>query len=101
MPSAPMQAILFDYNIAESGLYEVEVQLITGPEFGKVQILIDGAATGEVVDCNSDDVGTSGLIEIGAVRMMARNSHTIGFRSVDEKAVGIDCYVIKKTVKDD
>ena len=101
MPSAPMQAILFDYNIAESGLYEFEVQLITGPEFGKVQILIDGAATGEVVDCNSDDVGTSGLIEIGAVRMMARNSHTIGFRSVDEKAVGIDCYVIKKTVKDD
>jgi len=96
MPSASMQAILFDYSIAESGTYGFEVQFMTGPEFGKVQVLIDGAATGEVVDCNSEDVGTSGLIEIGTVRMMARDSHAIGFRSVDEKTVGIDCYVIKK-----
>ncbi|MDA9860409.1 DUF2961 domain-containing protein [Planctomycetota bacterium] len=96
MPSAPMQAILFDYSIAESGKYSFEVQLMTGPGFGKVQVLIDGKATGEIIDCNSDDVGTSGLIAVGAVRMMARNSHVLGFRSVDEKAIGIDCYIIKK-----
>lgn len=96
MPSAPMQAILFDYSIAESGKYSFEVQLMTGPGFGKAQVLIDGKATGEVIDCNSDDVGTSGLIAVGAVRMMARNSHVLGFRSVDEKAIGIDCYIIKK-----
>ena len=96
MPSAPMQAILFDYSIAESGNYSFEVQLMTGPGFGKAQVLIDGKATGEVIDCNSDDVGTSGLIAVGAVRMMARNSHVLGFRSVDEKAIGIDCYIIKK-----
>ena len=96
MPSAPMQAILFDYSIAESGKYSFEVQLMTGPGFGKAQVLIDGKATGEIIDCNSDDVGTSGLIAVGAVRMMARNSHVLGFRSVDEKAIGIDCYIIKK-----
>ena len=96
VPSSLMQAILFDYSIAESGKYSFAVQLMTGPEFGKVQVLVDGAATGEVVDCNSVTVGTSGLIEIGTVRMMARDSHSIGFRSVDEKAIGIDCYVIKK-----
>jgi hypothetical protein len=38
------------------------------------------------------------LIAVGAVRMMARDSHVLGFRSVDEKAIGIDCYIIKKTV---
>ena len=96
MPSASMQAILFDYSISESGKYSFEVQLMTGPGFGKVQVLIDGVATGEVIDCNAADVGTSGLIAVGAVRMMARNSHVLGFRSVDEKAIGIDCYVIKK-----
>ena len=96
MPSAPMQAILFDYSIAESGTYSFEVQLMTGPSFGKAQVLIDGKATGEVIDCNSDDVGTSGLIAVGAVRMMARDSHVLGFRSVDEKPIGIDCYIIKK-----
>ena len=96
VPSAPNQAILFDYSITESGQYSFEVQLMMGPSFGKVQVLIDGKATGEVIDCYSDDVGTSGLIAVGSVRMMARNSHVLGFRSVDKKTIGIDCYIIKK-----
>ena len=95
-PSDSMQAVIFDFTIADSGKYDFSIQFATGPEFGKVQVLIDGKATGDTIDCSADELGASGLLKIGEVRMMARDSHTIGFRSVDEKAVGIDCYVIEK-----
>ncbi len=98
-PSDSMQAVIYDFAIAESGTFDFKVQLMTGPEFGKVQVLIDGRATGEVIECHSDGLGITGLIDIGTVRMMARESHSLGFRSVDEKTVGVDCYIVSKTEK--
>ncbi|MBC8369736.1 MAG: DUF2961 domain-containing protein [Planctomycetes bacterium] len=99
MPSSSMQAVVFDFSIADSGTHDFKLQLMTGPEFGKVQVLIDGAAIGEVIDCSAEVDGVSGLLDLGSRRMMARESHTIGFRSVDEKPVGIDCYLVQAVKK--
>ncbi|MDP6963532.1 MAG: SbmA/BacA-like family transporter, partial [Planctomycetota bacterium] len=96
MPAGPSQAVIYDFGIADSGKFDFSVQFMTGPQFGKVQVLVDGYSLGEVIDCNSDELGVTEVINLGQKRMMARDSHTIGFRSVDEKAVGIDCYLIEK-----
>jgi hypothetical protein len=96
-PSDSAQAIIFDFGIPDSGKFDFKLQLMTGPDYGKVQVLVDGKAMGEVIDCHATVDGVSGLIELGDRRMMAREMHTIGFRSLDEKAIGIDCYVVQTT----
>jgi|MDSW01.1.fsa_nt_gb hypothetical protein len=93
-PSKSNDGLFYTFEIEKSGRYELEVQLVRDQGMGAVQVLLNGVAVGEVIDCADNRFGVTGLISFGEQRMMARNNHTIGFRSVNGDPIGIDCFRI-------
>ena len=80
-----------------SARYQLEVYLTMAPNYGVVQIWLDGRKVGEPIDCYAPRVIPSGRIdvEVGALR---RGRHEAAFEIVGrneqstDSFCGIDCY---------
>ncbi|MCH7228133.1 DUF2961 domain-containing protein [Haloferula sp. A504] len=64
------------FTVAEGGKYELLVVLTKGPDYGVVQLSIDGGKLGEPIDCHDETVTTTGEISLGHLDLAA-GKHTL------------------------
>lgn len=83
-------SFLMPFALGASGKYTLFAQFAKGEGYGQFEILIDGRVVGEPLDCSGEGLIPSGELELATLRMMARNDHTLSFRSLDGKPIGLD-----------
>ena len=88
----PSDLVAFPFALKESGKYKVMVQMAKGEGYGQCELLIDGRVVGMLYDGAGEGLQPSGELEVVTMRMMARNDHSLAFRSLDGKAIGIDYF---------
>ena len=90
--------IEFPIRLEEDYSGILKAVLTTGPDFGKVQLLLDGELLGEAIDCYSSAIENTGLISLSQVNLKA-GEHTLrvevpGKNSASTGYVfGLDCLV--------
>jgi hypothetical protein len=94
------------FPVERPGAYRVHARFATGGEFGRVQVLVDGRALGEPIDCRtalprdplggqpadeSDGAAAPGpRIQLGTLRLLPRRDHTLSLRALDGTPIGLD-----------
>jgi hypothetical protein len=84
------------FHAPRDGIYRVDVYMAYAPDYGQIQLSLDGEAMGEPFDAYGPLVTTSGPVELGEMDLSA-GEHTLGFMVVGKNAessgysFGIDC----------
>jgi len=94
------------FPVERPGAYRVHARFAIGTEFGRVQVLIDGRAMGEPIDCGAAatraPVGEEQVVDaggtavpgpqvlLGTLRLLPRRDHTLSLRALDGTPVGLD-----------
>jgi hypothetical protein len=92
-PSFQGQFLAFTADVPTGGVYTVAVEALTGPEAGRVQLLVQDQPIGAVVDLRADARGVSGIRPLGEVELRAGpNPISFSIESGDPKtpARGVD-----------
>ena len=82
--------------VAMAGRHRLEVGFTKGPNFGRVQLHVDGAPIGDVVDTFDPDIGPMGMTSLGAAELRP-GAHRIRFTAAGKNPqatacdMGIDC----------
>ena len=98
----PGAKLELEFPVATESTYDVELVLTMAPDYGIVQVLIDGEALGGPIDCYDVDVVTTGVLSLGS-RKFSAGDHKLGFQitGANPKAakgymVGIDYLRLEK-----
>ncbi len=82
--------------VATAGQYRLDVYMTQTPDFGQVQVLLDGATAGVPIELYAPSVMPSGPITLGTFDLAAK-THSLTFKVVGKNALspyyslGIDC----------
>lgn len=88
--------VTLEFGVDMDGSYELEVYFTRAPDYGIVEVLVDGELIGKRFDGYSPQVEPSGKVSIGVIKL-SKGSHTITFRVVGKNEnstnyfMGIDC----------
>ncbi len=101
--ATPRARLNLEFEVEETGEYELGAVLTTARDYAMVNLQLDGVALGSTLDLyDYPDVRTTGLISFG-VRRIEQGTHrlrleTIGANdsAVPAHMVGLDCLVLKK-----
>jgi len=75
----PGATLELELPVAKDGTYEVEVVLTMAPDYGIVQVLLDGEPLGSPVDCYDPSVITTGVLSNGPKKLTA-GAHKLGLQ---------------------
>jgi hypothetical protein len=98
--AGPGSFVAFDLPIPEPREYELSAQFSRGPEYGRVQVSLDGRALGAPFDGYAAAPAPSGRVPLGRVRL-ERGDHEIRFEVVGKNEaasahrVGLDALVLE------
>jgi cytochrome c553 len=92
----PADTLGLKFDLPEANEYVLNPYLTQGPEFGRVELLLDDQPLGPAIDCHAEKIGR--LQPLGwTVRQMAAGEHTLKIRfveggksSVEQPAIGLD-----------
>jgi hypothetical protein len=73
----------FRFQVRTSGRYQIALYATRAPDFGQVQVAIDGGDVGSPWEAWAPVVLPSGRIILGEIQL-DRGAHTIGFRTVGQ-----------------
>jgi len=98
--AGPGSFVAFDLPIPEAREYDLAAQFSRGPEYGRVQVSVDGRPLGAVFDGWAAAPAPSGRVPLGRVRL-ERGDHEIRFEVVGKNDaaagyhVGLDALVLE------
>lgn len=84
--------------VSTTGQFLLEVGLTKGPEYGLVQVRLDGAPIGEVIDTFDPEIRPMGLTRLETVDLRP-GSHRIGFAAVGKNPQATDHKIGIDTLK--
>ncbi len=101
--ATPRARLTLEFEIEESGRYELAAVMTTARDYAMVNLQLDGVALGSTLDLyHYPKVGTTGLVPFGT-RQIGKGSHrlrleTIGTNpsAIPAYMVGLDCLVLKR-----
>ena len=101
--AVPRARLDLEFDVSESGTYDVAAVMTTARDYAKVNLQLDGQALGTTMDLyDYPDVGTTGVIELGQ-RQLDAGKHRLRIETVGahESAVraymvGLDCLILRK-----
>jgi hypothetical protein len=91
--------VVLEFEVGESRSYELDVYFTKAPDYGIVEVLVDGKVVGKPFDGYSPTVEPSGKVNFGIIEL-SKGKHSIEFRTVgkNEKStnyfMGIDCFTL-------
>ncbi|MBI5093474.1 MAG: DUF2961 domain-containing protein [Candidatus Hydrogenedentes bacterium] len=92
-------------EVAKAGSYTLTVQLTKAPDYGIVQVYVDGEKAGSPIDLYSEGVAASGVVDLG-VQKLEKGDHKLTFEitGTNPKAkpaymVGLDYVKLEPSVK--
>ncbi len=100
-PGAAQNILVFPFALQTPGNFRILTQFAKGPEYGDFEVLLDGRRLGEIHHATADALAPSGEVEMGQLRLMARDDHTLAFRSLDGKPLGIDYFRLESVASPD
>jgi hypothetical protein len=89
----------FEVGVLRAGVYTLEVRLSRAPDYGVVEVSLDGKPVGKVFDGFQDRVAAPSRVALGAVRLEA-GDHRLRFTVVGRNPqatnyyLGIDCLAV-------
>jgi hypothetical protein len=90
-------ALIFGLPVEQAGMYRLELYLTSAPDFGRIQVYLDGKPVGEPIDLYTPMVMPTGAISVGTFDLSAQ-THQLTFMVVgtNEKSknysFGLDCF---------
>jgi hypothetical protein len=101
--ATPRARMELEFEIEQSGEYDVAAVLTTARDYAKVNLQLDGVALGSTLDLyDYPDVQTTGLISFGK-RVLEKGTHRLRLETVGNNPsavpahmVGLDCLVLTK-----
>jgi hypothetical protein len=101
--SAKLDGILrFDMPVNLPGNYALDLYATKAPDYGQIQVLLDGNPFGKVIDLYAASVMPSGRIPVGIAKL-ENGTHLFDFRVVGKNATannynfGLDSYTLNAT----
>ncbi len=100
----PSDSLVLEFNVAQTGTYQLGIQLAKAVDYGIVELSLDGKPLGAPIDLYHEGVIATGLIPMGSHRLdKGKHQLTARIAGASEKAVkgymvGLD-YISLKPVK--
>lgn len=91
--AGPGAQLDLDLPVTEAGTYDVEVVMTMAPDYGIVQLLIDGEPLGTPVDGYATDVLTTGVVSFGPMSLKP-GDHKVGFRIEGANPKAVPLYMV-------
>jgi len=91
--------VVLEFEVGERRNYELDIYFTKAPDYGIVEVLVDGKVVGKPFDGYSPTVEPSGKVNFGIIEL-SEGKHTIEFRTIgkNEKStnyfMGIDCITL-------
>jgi hypothetical protein len=91
----PGDSLDFEFSAPQSGLYALELILTRAPDYGAVELLLDGQPLGDhpIVDLYAPVVVTSGVVRFDPQRLEA-GKHTLTMRLVGKNPQAAEAYMV-------
>lgn len=101
--ASPPAGLTLEFDVNETGDYEIGAVLTTARDYAMVDLQLDGTPLGTTLDLyNYPDVRTTGLIKFGP-RTLKQGTHRLMLQTVGSNPsavpahmVGLDCLVLQK-----
>jgi tetratricopeptide (TPR) repeat protein len=79
-------------DVPETSRYTLEVRLTRAPDFGRIEVALDGRKKGAVFDGYDERVGPAAPIRLGTVELR-KGSHRLRFTAVDKNPRSSDFFM--------
>jgi serine/threonine protein kinase/WD40 repeat protein len=93
-------SVTLEIDVPEAGEYHLDIYFTMAPDYGVLEVFVDGRQVGNRFDGFCREVAPSGGIALGAAQLI-RGKHRIRFRVLDKNPastnyhMGIDCLELK------
>jgi hypothetical protein len=90
-------ALIFGLPVQQAGKYRLDLYLTSAPDFGRIQVYLDGKVVGEVIDLYMPLVMPTGAISVGTFDLSA-GTHQLTFLVIgtnsksNNYSFGLDCF---------
>lgn len=91
--AGPGAQLDLELPVTEAGVYDIEVVMTMAPDYGVVQLLLDGQPIGTPVDGYATDVLTTGVVTNGP-KVLNVGDHKIGFRIDGANPKAVRAYMV-------
>ena len=81
-------------DITRDDLWEVSAIVTRGPDYGRIDLLIDGKQVGRTYDCAGTESSAGTVATFGRVHI-AKGSQDLTLRLISGKRIGLDGYLIQ------
>ena len=96
LKSASTDTLAFSIEAGHKDVYEISTVLTEGPEYGMVELAVNGAVVGEPYDCYHDTLLAGTFVTFGATVLNSGRNHIVLKRvgkAMDK--IGVDSYYIR------
>ncbi len=96
LKSASTDTLAFSIEAGHKDVYEISTVLTEGPEYGMVELAVNGAVVGEPYDCYHDTLLAGSFVTFGSTVLNAGRNHIVLKRvgkAMDK--IGVDSYYIR------
>ena len=96
LKSASTDTLAFSIEAEHKDVYEISTVLTEGPEYGMVELAVNGAVVGEPYDCYHDTLLAGSFVTFGATVLNSGKNHIVLKRvgkAMDK--IGVDSYYIR------
>ena len=96
LKSASTDTLAFSIEAGHKDVYEISTVLTEGPEYGMVELAVNGAVVGEPYDCYHDSLLAGTFVTFGRTVLNAGRNHIVLKRvgkAMDK--IGVDSYYIR------
>jgi len=86
----PNASITLEVNISKEGVQKIEICFTKAPDYGLIQLLIDGRRTGSIFDGYAEKVLSHNIVDYGDV-YLSEGQHRFTFQIVEKNTNSYGC----------